>query len=75
LIFYASDLLPLDGKDRRDQPLLEWRTELKELLGSDRISPLQFSEEFITPSGPCSAQARTNAAQSPGRSKTWLKSE
>jgi ATP-dependent DNA ligase len=75
LIFYASDLLPLGGKDQRDRPSLEWRTELKELFASDRISPLQFSEEFITLSGPCSAQARKNAAPSPGRSKTWLKSE
>ena len=47
LIFYAFDLLHLDGKDLRDRPLIERRAELKKLLGVDRTSPLQFSEEFV----------------------------
>ena len=47
LIFYAFDLLHLDGKDLRDRPLLERRAKLNELLGLDEASPLQLSEEFI----------------------------
>jgi bifunctional non-homologous end joining protein LigD len=46
LIFYAFDLLHLDGKDLRDIPLVERRAKLQTLLGSLE-SPLQFSEEFI----------------------------
>jgi bifunctional non-homologous end joining protein LigD len=35
LIFYAFDLLHLDGKDYRDLPLVQRRAKLKHLLGSD----------------------------------------
>jgi DNA ligase D-like protein (predicted ligase) len=84
LIFYAFDLLHLDGKDLRDQPLLERRARLKELLPLDETSPLQFSEEF-TGDGAAFFRACTDqglegivskAASSryrSGRSKTWLK--
>ena len=47
LRFYAFDILHLNGEDLRDQPLLDRRTKLKGLLGRDRTSPLQFSDEFI----------------------------
>src|SRR4029078_3223218 len=46
LRFYAFDILQLNGEDLRDQPLLDRRTKLKGLLGRDRTSPLQFSDEF-----------------------------
>jgi bifunctional non-homologous end joining protein LigD len=46
LLFYAFDLLHLNGKDLRDRPLLERRAKLKELLRPNETSPLQFSEEF-----------------------------
>jgi len=47
LIFYAFDLLQLDGKDLFDRPLVERRAKLLELVRHDQESPIQFSEEFI----------------------------
>ena len=46
-IFYAFDLLHLDGKDLLDRPLVERRAKLLELVRHDQESPIQFSEEFI----------------------------
>src|SRR6188474_541543 len=86
LIFYAFDLLHLDGKDLRDTPLVERRTKLQTLLGGNPESPLQFSEEFI---GNAAAFFRACPAHElegivsklatsrylSGRSKTWLKTK
>lgn len=47
LIFYAFDLLHLNGKDIRDRPLIERRAKLKTLLREEPTGRLQFSEEFI----------------------------
>jgi bifunctional non-homologous end joining protein LigD len=47
LIFYAFDLLHLDGRDCRDEPLAVRRRGLKKLIEPDPQSVLQFSEEFI----------------------------
>jgi bifunctional non-homologous end joining protein LigD len=44
LIFCAFDLLHLNGKDLRDQPLLERKAKLKELIPGEH--PFLFSEEF-----------------------------
>ena len=41
IILYAFDLLHLDGKDLRQQTLLERRASLKALLGSDDQSRIQ----------------------------------
>jgi bifunctional non-homologous end joining protein LigD len=46
LLFYGFDLLHLDGKDLRNEPLVERRAKLKVLLQPDERRPLQFSEEF-----------------------------
>jgi bifunctional non-homologous end joining protein LigD len=84
LIFYAFDLLHLDGKDLGDHALVERRAKLQRLLGSDPESSLQYSEEFI---GDAAAFFRTCAAYElegivsklassryrSGRSKSWLK--
>src|SRR5262245_40493855 len=86
LIFYGFDLLHLDGKDLREKPLLERRNKLKELIGRDSDSRVQFSEEFI---GDAVAFFRACAAHElegivsklatsryrSGRSKTWLKTK
>jgi bifunctional non-homologous end joining protein LigD len=86
LLFYAFDLLHLNGKDIRNRPLIERRAKLKTLLGEDASSPLQFSDEFV---GDGAALFRACAehrlegivsklANSPyrsGRSKTWLKTK
>jgi ATP-dependent DNA ligase len=44
LIFFAFDLLFLDGKDLRDLPLEERRVRLRKLIPKRARSPLQFSE-------------------------------
>ena len=86
LIFYAFDLLYLNGNDLRDWPLLERRAKLRELLGPDDANPLQFSEEFT---GDAAAFFRACAEHGlegivsklassryrSGRSKLWLKSK
>jgi DNA ligase D-like protein (predicted ligase) len=86
LIFYAFDLLHLDGKDLRETPLIERRAKLPKLLGMHPASPLQFSEEFV---GDAAAFFRACAAHElegivsklatsryrSGRSKTWLKTK
>jgi ATP-dependent DNA ligase len=86
LVFYAFDILHLDGDDLRDQALLERRATLKQLFGRDRTSPLQFSDEFTGDSaaffracaehgleGVVSKLAHSRYRS--GRSKTWLKSK
>jgi bifunctional non-homologous end joining protein LigD len=84
LIFYAFDLLHLNGQDLRKSPLLERRGELKKLIGRNQKSPLQFSEEFT---GHAAAFFRAcaehrlegvvsklaSSSYRSGRSKTWLK--
>ena len=46
IILYAFDLLHLDGKDFRQQTLMERRAMLKQLLGVEEQSRIQFSDEF-----------------------------
>ena len=46
IILYAFDLLHLDGRDLRQQALIERRASLKTLLGADERSRIQFSDEF-----------------------------
>jgi bifunctional non-homologous end joining protein LigD len=45
IVFFAFDLLHLDGEDLRGRPLVERRARLRELIGSsDPNCPIQFSE-------------------------------
>ena len=46
IVLYAFDLLHLDGKDLRQQTLMERRASLKHLVGADDQSRIQFSDEF-----------------------------
>jgi ATP-dependent DNA ligase len=86
IILYAFDLMHLDGKDLRQQTLLERRSILKALIESDDESRIQFSEEFDGDGaaffkacaekeleGIVSKQAL--APYRSGRSKTWLKTK
>ena len=86
LIFYAFDLLHLDGKDVRREPLLERRTRLKKLVEPDPMSVLQFSEEFAGDGAAffkaCAkhelegiVSKLATAPYSSGRSKAWLKTK
>ncbi len=47
LLFYAFDLLHLNGKDIQERPVIERRATLKTLLSEDATSRLQFSDEFV----------------------------
>ena len=49
IILYAFDLMHLNGRDLRQEPLLERRWLLQGLLGKDDESRIQFSEEFHFP--------------------------
>src|SRR6476469_473291 len=86
IILYAFDLLHLDGKDLRQQTLLERRASLKALLGSDDQSRIQFSDEFVGDGDAlfkaCAEQELEGivskhalAPYRSGRSKTWLKTK
>jgi bifunctional non-homologous end joining protein LigD len=84
LILCAFDLLHVNGKDLRDQPLAERRAKLKKLIPSEH--PFLFSEEFT---GDAVAFFRAcadhrlegivsklaSSKYRSGRSKTWLKTK
>jgi bifunctional non-homologous end joining protein LigD len=85
LIFYAFDLLHLEGKDYRNLPLVERRAKLKLLVGSSP-NAIQFSEEFVGDAEAFFRACRNHQlegmvsklANSPyrsGRSRTWLKTK
>src|SRR4029078_5312889 len=82
LIFCAFDLLHLNGKDLREQPLLERRAKLRELVPSEH--PFLFSEEFAGDAAAffqaCAEHGLEGVVSKlassryrSGRSKTWLK--
>ena len=84
LIFYAFDLLHLDGKDLRDLPLIERRGCLQKLLQTNKSPALQFSEEFVGDAAAFFQACATHRLEGmvsklassryrSGRSKTWLK--
>ena len=57
IILYAFDLMHLNGKDLRQQALSKRRLILKDLLGSDEESRIQFSEELMVTVMPFSKPA------------------
>ncbi|MGK2922400.1 MAG: ATP-dependent DNA ligase [Methyloceanibacter sp.] len=86
LIYYAFDLLHLDGEDVRDQPLSERRRRLSQVLSADETSPVQFSQEFIGEAAAffraCAdhglegiVSKRASSRYRSGRSKAWLKTK
>ena len=46
LVFFAFDLLHLDGQDLRGQPLMERRAILRKLIKQDPRSSIQFSDHI-----------------------------
>ena len=46
LVFFAFDLLHLDGQDLRGHPLMERRALLRKLIKPDPRSPIQFSDHL-----------------------------
>jgi bifunctional non-homologous end joining protein LigD len=84
LIFCAFDLLHLNGKDQRDQPLLERKARLKDLIPNEH--PFLFSEAFTGDAGAffqaCAdhqlegiVSKLASSKYRSGRSKTWLKTK
>jgi bifunctional non-homologous end joining protein LigD len=87
MIFYAFDLLWLDGKDLREEPLLDRKERLRDLLsGLDEQGELRFSEHFTEPGRVMLEHAcrmglegvvskRADAPYRSGRGHDWVKSK
>jgi bifunctional non-homologous end joining protein LigD len=86
ILLYAFDLLHLNGKDLRQETLLERRDALKALVGDDDESRIQFSDGFDgdgnTLFKACAERALEGivskhalAPYRSGRSRTWLKTK
>ena len=86
VILYAFDVLPLDGKDLRQETLSQRRAVLKNLIGDDAHSRIQFSDEFDGEGDDlftaCAERAlegivskHSLAPYRSGRSRTWLKTK
>jgi bifunctional non-homologous end joining protein LigD len=86
IILYAFDLLHLDGKDLRQEPLSDRRAELKHLVGRDADCRIQFSEEFDGDGAAlfkaCAERVLEGIVSKhslgpyrSGRSRTWLKTK
>jgi ATP-dependent DNA ligase len=86
IILYAFDLLHLDGKDLRQQTILDRRAHLHALIGDDEESRIQFSDEFDGDGAAlfkaCAERElegivskHSLAPYRSGRSRTWLKTK
>jgi bifunctional non-homologous end joining protein LigD len=72
IVFFAFDLLHLDGLDLRRTPLIERRAALRRLIEPDPRSPIQFGDQ-ATATVPCSSSTRFSSgwrASSPCRPDT-----
>ena len=87
LVFYAFDLLFLDGEDLRDEPLLARKERLEALLQqAPEEGSLRFSEHFVEPGAAMLRHAcriglegvvskRRDAPYRSGRGRSWIKSK
>ncbi|WP_342588539.1 DNA ligase D [Chelatococcus asaccharovorans] len=87
LVYYAFDLLYLDGEDLRDEPLIARKDRLEGLLqGLGADSRLRFSEHFIEQGHVMLSHAcrmglegviskRIDAPYRSGRGRDWIKSK
>ena len=84
LVFFAFDLIALDGNDLRGQPLRERRGRLQDLVGHDPASRIHFSQEHAGDGAAFFRAAEAHGlegivsklADSPytsGRTKSWVK--
>lgn len=87
LVYYVFDLLHLDGRDFRAEPLTARKEKLRELLGAGarRSAPYRYSEHWLGDQGDalhkkaCASglegiiSKRKNQPYRSGRSKDWLK--
>lgn len=87
MVFFAFDLLHLDGENLRDDPLLARKERLESLLArADAQGPLRYSEHFVESGQTMLSHAcrmglegiiskRTDAPYRSGRGRDWLKSK
>ncbi|WID94377.1 DNA ligase D [Bosea vestrisii] len=87
LVFFAFDLLHLDGEDLKGEPLLARKERLQELLqAAGPESPLRYSEHFVEPGQTMLRHAcrmglegviskRAEAPYRSGRGRDWIKSK
>lgn len=87
LVFFAFDLLHLDGENLQREPLLARKERLEELLkAAEPDTPLRYSEHFIKPGQTMLRHAcrmglegviskRAEAPYRSGRGRDWIKSK
>ncbi len=86
LVFFAFDLLHLDGEDLRRMPLIERRAALRKLIEPDPRSPIQFSDHadcdgarFFKAAVDLGLEGivskRANSLYRGGSSRNWLKTK
>src|SRR5262249_38323482 len=84
ILFFAFDLLHLDGEDLRGQPLMDRRALLRKLIKPDRRCPIQFSDhvegdgaKFFKAAAELGLEGivskRAASRYCSGRSRSWLK--
>lgn len=86
MLYYAFDLLRLDGVDLRPKPLAERKAKLDALIGNGRATPLHYSEDFSEPGQTMLAHVckmglegiiskRAKAPYESGRTASWVKTK
>ena len=86
LVFFAFDLLHLDGQDLRGRPLMERRALLRRLVEPDPRCPIQFSDHvesdgarFFKAAAELGLEGivskRAASRYRSGRSRSWLKTK
>jgi ATP-dependent DNA ligase len=86
LVFFAFDLLHLDGRDLRRTPLIERRAALRKLIEPDPRSPIQFSDhvdcdgaKFFKAAAELGLEGivskRVGSRYRSGPSRSWLKTK
>jgi DNA ligase D-like protein (predicted ligase) len=86
IVFFAFDLLHLNGQDLRRTPLVERRAALRKLISPDPRSPIQFSDHadcdgalFFKYAAERGLEGivskRARSLYRGGRSKNWLKTK
>ena len=87
MIYYAFDVMRLDGEDLREEPLVERKERLRELLGEEsENAAVRYSDHFTEPGKVMLQHAcrmglegvvskRADAPYRSGRGKVWIKSK
>jgi bifunctional non-homologous end joining protein LigD len=85
-VYWAFDLLYLDGRDLTELPLVERKAALLNLLGGERTGPIRYAEDFDADGREFLKRAcelglegvvskRRDAPYSPGRTDNFVKSK